>query len=123
MNRIFTNMVLSIILIMGILGCGEQKTAEMKYEEAKTQAENKITELEEILIPLKAIKSGDLSALPTDPEDIKRMNEKADIKNIKKLSNEVNKALQKVFELKPDGYDDDYKQWTQQMKQRLDSVK
>ncbi len=123
MNRIFTNMVLSIILIMGILGCGEQKTAEMKYEEAKTQAENKITELEEILIPLKAIKSGDLSALPTDPEDIKRMNEKADIKNIKKLSNEVNKTLQKVFELKPDGYDDDYKQWTQQMKQRLDSVK
>lgn len=123
MNRMFISIAFSVVLIISMLGCGEQKTAEVKYEEAKIQAENKIAELEEILIPIKAAEKGDLSAFPTDPESVKKMKEKADVKNIRKLSNEISKSLQKVSDLKPEGYDEDYKQWTQQMKQRLNAIK
>lgn len=123
MNRILVNISFSIILIVGLLGCGGQKSQELKYEKAKRQAEEKITELEKILKPVKALERGDLSALPIDPDSLKRLSEKADIQKIKKLGDEVNKAMRRVFELKAEGYDDDYKQWTQKMKKRLESIK
>ena len=123
MNRILVSISFSIILIVGLLGCGGQQSQELKYEKAKRQAEEKITEVENILKPVKALERGDFSALPTDPDYLKRLSEKANIQTIKKLSDEVNKAMRRVFELKPEGYDDDYKQWTQRMKQRLGSIK
>ena len=123
MNRILVSISFSIILVVGLLGCGGQKSQELKYEKAKRQAEDKIAELEEILKPIKALEKGDFSALPTDPDSLKRLSEKADMQKIKKLNDEVNKAMRRVFELKPEGYDDDYKQWTQKMKQRLESIK
>jgi len=42
--------------------------------------------------------------------------------NIQKLANEISQATLKVFQLKPPGYDDDYKQWTQQMRERLEAI-
>jgi hypothetical protein len=122
-NRILVSISFSIILVVGLLGCGGQQSQDLKYEQAKRQTEEKIAELEEILKPVKALERGDFSALPTDPESLKRLSEKANIQTIKKLSDEVNKDMRRVFELKPEGYDDDYKQWTQKMKQRLESIK
>ncbi|MCK4359329.1 MAG: hypothetical protein KAW92_11420 [Candidatus Cloacimonetes bacterium] len=123
MNRILVSISFSIILIVGLLGCSGQQSQGLKYEKAKRRAEEKITELEEILKPVRALERGDFSALPTDPDSLKSLSEKANIQTIKKLSDEVNKAMRRVFELKPEGYDDDYKQWTQKMKQRLGSIK
>jgi len=118
---LFGNVGLSVILLICMLGCGEQKS-DLKYQEAKRQAEEKLVELEEILKPIKALERGDLSALPTDPESLKRLSEKADIQTIRRLSEEVSKAMQKVFDSMPEGYEDDYDQWTQKVKQRLEAI-
>ena len=118
---LFANVGLSVILLICMVGCGGQKP-DLKYQEAKRQAEEKLAELEEILILVKALERGDLSALPTDPESLKRLSEKADIQSIRRLSEEVSKAMQKVFDSMPEGYEDDYAQWTQKVKQRLESL-
>jgi len=123
MNKMLVSINFTIILLVGLFGCGEQKSQELKYEEAKKQAEEKVVELEEILKPVKALERGDFSALPTDPESLKRLSGKSNMRTIKKLNAEVNKAMRRVFELKPEGYDDDYEHWTRKIKQRLESIK
>jgi len=121
MKRLVTLVIL--IALVNLLGCGEQKSPEVKYTEAKSQAEQKLVEFSEIMETAKALERGDLSVLPSDPESLKRLSEKANTQTINKLSNELNEAMRKVSELKPEGYDDDYKQWTQEMKQRLEALK
>ncbi len=111
-----------VILMISMLGCGAQD-GKSKYEAAKLQAENKSTELVEILRPVKALERGDTSVLTKDPEALKRISEKMDIKTIQKLSNEVNQAMRRVADLRPEGYKDDYDQWTKKIKEKLDSVK
>jgi len=123
MNRILLVISFSIILLVSLIGCGGQESQVVKYEKAKKRAEKKIVELEKILKPIEALKRGNLSELPKDPDSLKKLSEKADIHNIKKISDEVSKNMQKVFELKPKGYDDDYKQWVQQMKRKLEFSK
>ena len=125
MNRALVNMGFGIILVVclfGLLGCGVQESPELKYQRAKIQAELKIMELEEIMIPLRAIERGDFSALPTDPDELKSLSEKVKNTDIQKLVNEINAAMYKVFELKPPGYDDDYNQWTREMRERLEAI-
>lgn len=124
MNRTVASIGFSIILVValiGLLGCVAQSPEE-KYEKAKLEAEQKIAELEEIMIPLRAMESGDFSALPTDPDELERLSEKMKPENIRKLANEISQATLKVFQLKPPGYDDDYEQWTQEMQQRLEAI-
>jgi hypothetical protein len=125
LNRLLVSMGFSIILVVGLiglLGCGVQSPEE-KYEKAKIEAEQKIAELEEIMIPLRAMERGDFSALPADPDELKRLSEKMKPANIQKLANEISQATLKVRQLMPPGYDDDYEQWTQQMKERLEAIK
>lgn len=125
MNRALVSVGFSMVLVvglLGLLGCGVQESPELKYQKAKVQAELKIMELEEIMIPLRAMERGDFSALPTDPDELKRLSEKMKPANIQKLANEISQATLKVFQLKPPGYDDDYKQWTQQMRERLEAI-
>jgi hypothetical protein len=125
LNRLLVSMGFTIILVVGLiglLGCGVQSPEE-KYEKAKIEAEQKIAELEEIMIPLRAMERGDFSALPADPDELKRLSEKMKPANIQKLANEISQATLKVRQLMPPGYDDDYEQWTQQMKERLEAIK
>jgi hypothetical protein len=72
-----------------------------KYENAKLEAEQKMTELE--------------AEFNQPPENI-------NIDNIRKLSIEIRQAMYKVAMLKPLGYEDDYKEWSQDMRQRLESI-
>ncbi len=112
---------LNIIVLLGVnvFGCMEQKTPATKYEEAKNQAEVKIARLEEVLKPIKALQSGNFSGVSMDANRAKNV----DMNEINKISAEVNEAMRKVFDLKPQGYDNDYNQWTQTMKQRLESIR
>jgi len=117
-------MFVGIILIVSLFGCGRQESKTLKYEKAKREAEWKFTELEEILKPIKALERGDTSALfSADPETLKRLSKNSNIQTIQKLSNEVTQAMERVSELKPEGYNDDYEQWTQKIKERWVSIK
>jgi len=95
-----------------------------KYENAKRQAEAKLSELEEILKPAKALEKGDLSALQNiDIERYKRISEKAkDPRKMQALADEISSALQKAAELKPEGFQSDYDQWAQKIKQRMGAL-
>jgi hypothetical protein len=126
MSRVLVSIGFSIILVVvgliGSLGCGVLDSPESKYEKAKIEAEQKIAELEEIMIPLRAMERGDFSALPTDPDELKRLSEKMKTENMRKLANEISQAMWKVHRLVPPGYEDDYLQWQQDMHQRLDAI-
>jgi hypothetical protein len=125
MKKMLVAITMNVILVMSILGCGTQKAPDdkLKYERAKQEAENKSAELLEILRPLKAIERGDTSLLSSDPETLKRISDKMNKQTIQKLSNEVNQAMKRVAELKPEGYSEDYELWVKKVKEKLDSVK
>lgn len=108
------------VLALGLSGCAGKIE---KYENAKKQAETKLSELEEILKPAKALARGDLSALPTDIERYKKISEKAkDPRKMQALADEVSGAMKKAAEFKPDGYQEDYEQWVQKIRARMEAI-
>ncbi len=118
-KKLVSIVVSHALVIMLLLGCAGK---ESKYEKAKREAEGKLAELEEILKPVKALEKGDLSVFSANPKTLKRLSKKASIQKIRELSEDVNRAMQKVFELKPQGYEDDYEKWTEKIKERLGSL-
>jgi hypothetical protein len=124
MSKVLLRVGFIIVLavgVMGMLSCAPPETPEQKYEKAKLEAEQKIAELEEIMIPLKAIEKGDFSALPTDPVELKRLSDKMKNADLRKMANDISQATLKVRQLMPPGYEDDYDQWTEEIEQRVES--
>ena len=123
MNKVLVNVSFSIALIVGLLGCGGQKSQELTYEGAKMAAEKVILKFETIMKPIKAMERGDLSAMPKDLESLEMLKKYSNVESIKSLSNEISKAMQLVYKLKPEDASEDYNQWNQKMKQKLESIK
>ncbi len=118
-ERRIVGISLLAVLLIALLGC-EGKVS--KYENAKSEAEKRLAHLERILRLVKGMERSNLPVFPDDLDSLKALAQKADIEEIRKLSDGVVRTMRRVFELVPEGYEDDYEQWTQEMKQRLESV-
>jgi PHP family Zn ribbon phosphoesterase len=115
MKKVLVYAGFSIVLLVGLIslfGCGAE-SREVRYEKAKIEAELKISEFEEMADQIRPMDEEDFSE---NPDAIKKLAE------LGKQIYEINVAVLKVKELMPPGYEEDYAQWSQEMRQKIEAT-